>query len=72
MSKKTVLLAVPDVGNEELEEIRKVLATGFLTEGVTTQEFEKVVAEYVGTKHAIAVTSCTTALHTVLECLNIK
>lgn len=72
MSKKTIPLAVPDVGNEELEEIRKVLATGFLTEGVTTQEFEKTVAQYVGVKHAVAMTSCTTALHTVLECLNIK
>lgn len=72
MVKKLVPLAVPDVGEEELEEIRKVLATGFLTEGVTTQEFEKRVAEYVGVKHAIATTSCTTALHTVLECLNIK
>ncbi|WP_100182758.1 DegT/DnrJ/EryC1/StrS family aminotransferase [Candidatus Nitrosotenuis aquarius] len=72
MAKKLIPLAVPDVGEEELEEIRKVLATGFLTEGVTTQEFEKKVAEYVGVKHAIAMTSCTTALHTVLECLNIK
>jgi len=69
---KTISLALPDVGDEELQEIRKVLATGFLTEGITTQEFEKMVAEYVGVKHAIAVTSCTTALHTVLECLNIK
>ena len=36
------------------------------------EEFEKAVAEYLGVKHAIAVTSCTTGLHTVLECLNIK
>lgn len=72
MNKKLIPLAVPDVGNEELEEIRKVFATGFLTEGVTTQEFEKSVAQYVGVKHAIAVTSCTTALHTVLECINIR
>jgi dTDP-4-amino-4,6-dideoxygalactose transaminase len=72
MSKKPILLAVPDVGEEEIEEIRKVLATGFLTEGETTKQFERTVADYVGTKHAIAVTSCTTALHTVFECLNIK
>lgn len=72
MDKKTIPLAVPDVGQEELEEIGKVFSTKFLTEGTTTQDFEKAVAEYVGVKHAIAVTSCTTALHTVLECLNIK
>ena len=63
---------VPDVGDEELDAIKEVFSTGFLTEGVVTQNFEKAVAEYVGVKHAIAVTSCTTGLHTVLECLNIK
>ncbi len=70
--KKLVPLAVPDVGEEEIDEIRKVMATGFLTEGATTKEFEKMVADYLGVKHAIAVTSCTTGLHAVLESLDIK
>ena len=46
MTKKLIPLAVPDVGKEELEEINKVFKTGFLTEGATTQEFEKAVAEW--------------------------
>lgn len=71
-AKKLVPLAVPDVGEEEIDEIRKVMATGFLTEGATTKEFEKMVANYLGVKHAIAVTSCTTGLHAVLETLDIK
>ena len=70
--KKLIPLAVPDVGEEEIDEIRKVVSTGFLTEGATTKEFETIVAEYLNVKHAIAVTSCTTGLHAVLECLNIK
>ena len=70
--KKLIPLAVPDVGEEEIDEIRKVVSTGFLTEGATTKEFETMVAEYLGVKHAIAVTSCTTGLHAVLECLDIK
>jgi dTDP-4-amino-4,6-dideoxygalactose transaminase len=72
MENKTIPLAVPDIGDDELQAIKEVLGTGFLTEGVTTKEFEKVVAEYLGVKHAIAVTSCTTGLHAVLECLNIR
>ena len=64
--KKLIPLAVPDVGEEEIDEIRKVVSTGFLTEGVTTKEFETMVAEYLNVKHAIAVTSCTTGLHAVL------
>ncbi len=70
--KKLIPLAVPDVGEDEINEIRKVMATGFLTEGSTTKEFEKAVADYLKVKYAIAVTSCTTGLHAVLECLNIK
>ena len=72
MENKTIPLAVPDIGNDEIDEIKKVMGTGFLTEGVTTKEFEKMVAEYLGVKHAIAVTSCTTGLHAVLHCLDIK
>ena len=69
---KLIPLAVPDIGDEEIEEIKKVMGTGFLTEGATTKEFEQMVAEYLGVKHAIAVTSCTTGLHAVLHCLDIK
>src|SRR5437660_8146771 len=72
MKNKMIPLMVPDVGEEELQLIKEVFSTGFLTEGTFTQNFEKAVAEYIGVKHAIAVTSCTTALHTVLECLNVK
>lgn len=72
MEKKLVPLMIPDVGEDELQTIKEVFSTGFLTEGTFTQNFEKDVAEYIGVKHAVAVTSCTTALHTVLECLNVK
>ena len=72
MENKTIPLAVPDIGDDEIDEIKKVMGTGFLTEGATTKEFEKMVAEYLGVKHAIAVTSCTTGLHAVLHCLDIK
>jgi perosamine synthetase len=69
---KLIPLAVPDIGDEENEEIKKVMSTGFLTEGATTKEFEQMVADYLGVKHAIAVTSCTTGLHAVLHSLDIK
>jgi dTDP-4-amino-4,6-dideoxygalactose transaminase len=69
---KSIPLMVPDVGDEELALIKQVMSTGFLTEGSFTKDFENMVAEYVGVKHAVAMTSCTTALHTVLECMNVK
>jgi dTDP-4-amino-4,6-dideoxygalactose transaminase len=65
-------LNLPDVDGRELEEIRKVLESGYLTQGPKVAEFERKVAEYVGCKHAFAMSSCTTALHLSLVALGIK
>ena len=61
----------PEVGIEELNLIQQVLESGYLTTGPITQRFEQLVAEYVGVKHAVAVSSGTTALHLALICLGI-
>lgn len=71
MSEKIFLMR-PDLGDEEYDAVKRVLDSNYLTEGPITQEFEKSVANYVGTKHGIATTSCTTALHAVLEVIDIK
>ena len=62
----------PSLGSEELEEIKKVLKSKFLTEGEVTKRFEQKVASYVHAKYAVATTSATTALHTSLECIEVK
>jgi dTDP-4-amino-4,6-dideoxygalactose transaminase len=65
-------LNVPVLDNRELEEIAKVLATGYLTQGPKVAEFERLVAQLVGCKYAFAMSSCTTALHLALVVLDIK
>lgn len=58
--------------NEDIKQrVMKVLESGYLTEGPVTHEFEKVFADYVNAKHAIAVTSCTTGLEIALRVLGI-
>ncbi len=47
------------------------LRSGWLTTGVRTVQFEKEFREYVGARHAQAVSSCTAALHLALAALNI-
>lgn len=64
-------LIEPVVGEEELRAVRKVLESGWLTEGSMTKEFENRVAQFTGAKYAIAATSCTTALEIALRALNI-
>jgi dTDP-4-amino-4,6-dideoxygalactose transaminase len=68
---KSIRLALPFTDDDELNEIRHVLDSGYLTQGPKTAEFERLVAEYVGTKYAFATTSATTALHLSLVVLGI-
>jgi dTDP-4-amino-4,6-dideoxygalactose transaminase len=56
-------VARPFVGRAEEESVLQVLRSGWLSQGKRVEEFERRFAEYVGAKHAIAVSSCTTALH---------
>ena len=64
-------LNVPLTDHRELEEIAKVLATGFFTQGPKVAEFERLVAQYLGVPYAFATSSCTTALHLSLAALQI-
>lgn len=66
-----ISLMKPYVGREELEAIKKVLDSGYMTEGPVTKEFEEKFASYVGAKHGIATTSCTTALELALKVLGV-
>jgi perosamine synthetase len=65
-------LIKPFLDEAEIQEIAKVLSSGFLTQGPKTAEFEKKVADYIGCKYAFAMSSCTTALHLALVALDIK
>ena len=65
-------IAKPLIGDEEIEEVVKVLKSGFIAQGPKVAEFEEKFAEYIGVKHAVATSSGTTALHTALLALGIK
>jgi dTDP-4-amino-4,6-dideoxygalactose transaminase len=60
-----------NLGAEELEQIERVLKSGWLTTGKVAAEFEARFAEQCSSKHALAVNSCTAALHLALEAIGI-
>jgi dTDP-4-amino-4,6-dideoxygalactose transaminase len=57
----------PLIGEEEIAEVVACLRSGWLTTGPRAARFEEEFARYVGARHAIAVNSCTAALHLALE-----
>lgn len=64
-------LAEPSFGTDALAAIEGVLVSGRLTQGPMVEQFEQAVAEFCGVKHAIAVTSATTAIELALAALNV-
>lgn len=61
----------PSLGEAEAAAARRVILSGWVTQGPEVAAFEREFAEFVGAKHACAVSSCTTALHLALHALGI-
>ena len=66
-----IRLVVPSIEEDDLQAVREALASGRLVQGEHVAEFERMVANYVGCKHAVAVTNCTAALHLSLLALGV-
>lgn len=62
----------PDVGEEEINEVVTTLSSGWLTSGPQVKEFERQFAESVNARFAVAVNSCTAALHLAVEALDLQ
>ena len=60
-----------EVTKDDIKEVEKVLKSDFLTQGPVVPIFEKSVAKYCGSSHAVAVNSATSALHIACIALNL-
>src|ERR1700675_465146 len=69
---KSIPVARPSIGVEEEKAVVEVLRSGWLAQGARVAEFEKRFAEYVGAAHAVALSSCTTALHLALVAAGVQ
>jgi perosamine synthetase len=65
-------IAKPIISDEEIEEVVKVLKSGFIAQGPKVAEFEEKFADYVGVEYAVASSSGTTALHLALLAAGVK
>lgn len=69
--KLNVPITKPSLTEEEARAPFESIKSGWVTQGPKVAEFEKAVASYVGAKHGIATTSCTTGLHLAMAAIGI-
>jgi dTDP-4-amino-4,6-dideoxygalactose transaminase len=60
------------IEEDDIESVVQVLRGGWLTTGAVAKRFESEFARYVGASHAIAVSSCTAALHLALAAIHLQ
>src|SRR6266404_4996456 len=64
-------LSGPDITQAEIDAVADVLRSGRLSLGPVVPKFEEAVSRFVGTKHAVAVSSGTCGLHLLVRALEI-
>jgi perosamine synthetase len=73
---QTAVTPVPffraDLQQAEIDEVVAVLQSGWLTTGPRVRRMEQEFAAAVGASHAVAVNSCTAALHLAVECMGLR
>jgi perosamine synthetase len=72
MTTMTVPYFRPSIDEEEIAAVNRVMRSGWLTSGPEGAEFEREFAAYIGARHAVAVNSCTAALHLALEAVGLR
>ena len=70
--KHVVPVTRPWMDDREVEAAKRVILSGWVTQGPEVAEFEREFADYVGAEHACAVSNCTNALHLALQVAGVR
>jgi UDP-4-amino-4-deoxy-L-arabinose-oxoglutarate aminotransferase len=67
-----IRLTIPSIEEDDLEAVRRVLASGYLVQGQRVLAFETDIGQRLGTNHVIAVSNGTAALHLSLLAVGVS
>ncbi len=70
--KKNIPISKPYFDSRDLNSVRKPLASGWVSQGKFVEKFQEKFRKITGSRYAIAVSSCTSALHIAMRTLGIK
>lgn len=71
LNMKNIPFSPPDITEAEIEEVVRAMKSGWITTGPKTKEFEKKIAEYIGTTKSVCLNSATAAMELTLRILGV-
>lgn len=69
--RRTICFSPPDISEEEISEVAKALRSGWITTGPRTKQFEKNVAEWIGTEKCVCLNSQTACAEMALRIIGV-
>ena len=67
----SIPMSLPEINEADVQAVVEVIRSGRLALGAQTEAFERLIADYVGVRHAVAVNSGTSALHLLVRALGL-
>jgi len=67
-----IFLSRPYIGKEEVKSVKEVLLSGWISSGSKVRELERRFAEFIGTKYAVSLNSCASALQLAIQAHGLK
>ena len=71
MKNRNVSFSPPDISDLEIDEVAEVLRSGWITTGPKTKNFEKVIAEWIGSEKCVCFSSQTACAEMALRVMGI-
>jgi len=67
-----IFLSRPYINNQEVKSVKEVLLSGWISSGSKVREFEQRFAKFIGTKYAVSLNSCASALQLAIQAQGLK